>query len=290
MNSKILDGKQLSINLLNEIKSKVDLLNAKGKRPPALAVILVGDDPASRIYVRNKKNACNKVGINSIEFILSEETTQKELVALINKLNIDKNIDGILIQLPLPKHISSKIVIDTINPLKDVDGFHRYNMGSLALREANISPCTPHGIMYILDSIKLEYHGKHIVVIGDSNIVGRPMALELLNRGSTVTICNSKTKDLSQFTKNADVIIIAVGKPKFLKKEWVKSNSIIIDVGINRLPDNSICGDVDFENLIDIAQSITPVPGGVGPMTIAMLMQNTLICYNNHQIFIETIL
>ncbi|MCE2705834.1 MAG: bifunctional methylenetetrahydrofolate dehydrogenase/methenyltetrahydrofolate cyclohydrolase FolD [Proteobacteria bacterium] len=287
MNSKILDGKKLSINLLDEIKSKIDILNIEGKRLPALAVVLVGNNPASEIYVRNKKTACSKVGIKSVEYLMSDQASQIELLDLINKLNIDPTIDGILVQLPLPAHISSKIVIDAINPHKDVDGFHRYNMGSLALRDPNICPCTPHGIIYILDSINFKYHGKHIVIIGDSNIVGRPMALELLNRGSTLTICNSKTINLPQFTKIADVIIVAVGKPKFLQKALVGPQSIVIDVGINRLADNSICGDADFENMLDIVQYITPVPGGVGPMTIAMLMNNTLTCYNNHSTFIE---
>ena len=281
MNSKILDGKALANQILTKVQFVIDELRAQNKRQPALAVVIVGNNPASQIYVRNKQNACKKVGIFSIEYAMPDDATQEGLLNLIHQLNEEPRIDGILVQLPLPKHLNSKDVMDAISPSKDVDGFHRYNMGSLALQDPNICPCTPHGIIYLLDSAGFDYKGKHAVVIGASNIVGRPMALELLNKGATVTICNSKTRDIAQFTKTADVIIVAVGKPKFLQKDWIKDNSIIIDVGINRLPDNSICGDADFDNLLEKVQYITPVPGGVGPMTIAMLIQNTLTCYEH---------
>lgn len=277
--TKILEGKLLSQEILDSVKQQIELLKQAKARIPALAVILVGNDSASNIYVRNKKNACDKVGIKSIVYRLSSNTTQDVLLKLIHKLNADSEIDGILVQLPLPKHLDSKIITNSIRYDKDVDGLHPYNMGTLAINHSLIRPCTPHGIMCMLDSINFSYQGSNAVVIGSSNIVGRPMALELLNRGATVTICNSKTKDISLFSKIADLIIIAVGKPKFLKKEQVKKGVIIVDVGINRLPDNSICGDADFNELLDIVQYITPVPGGVGPMTIAMLMANTISCY-----------
>ncbi|MFN8770234.1 MAG: bifunctional methylenetetrahydrofolate dehydrogenase/methenyltetrahydrofolate cyclohydrolase FolD [Neisseriaceae bacterium] len=280
MSSKIIDGKAVSRQILDKVKSDIELLRSAHKRIPALAVILVGNNPASQIYVRNKKKACHDVGIESIEYNLPENTTEKELLELINQLNNSSTVDGILVQLPLPSHLNSKLVIDSINPNKDVDGFHRYNMGSLALNDASICPCTPHGIINLLDSINFTYVGKYAVIIGASNIVGRPMALELLNRGATVSICNSKTPNIKQFTNTADLIVVAIGKPKYLKKEFVKDGVVIIDVGINRLSDNTICGDVDFDELVEVAKYITPVPGGVGPMTIAMLIKNTIACYN----------
>ena len=274
MHDKLIDGKKLSEQILLDIKTEVMQL----QRKPTLAVVLIGEDQASQIYIRNKKNACAKVGINSKEFLLPITTTETQLITLIKTLNQDPNIDGILVQLPLPKHLTSSLVIDTILPSKDVDGFHRYNMGSLALNNQTICPCTPHGVIYMLDSIKFTYPGKHIVIIGTSNIVGRPMALELLNKGATITVCNSKTPHLQKTTLIADVLIVAIGKAKLIKREWVKDNSIIIDVGIN-YQDNKICGDVDFEEVIDKVAYITPVPGGVGPMTIAMLIKNTMQCY-----------
>ena len=275
-NDKIINGKKISENILSEIKNEIDKITS---RKPSLAVVLVGEDPASQVYVRNKKAACAKVGILSVEHVLKKETSQDELLQLVQHLNEDKNIDGILVQLPLPNHIDSKIVIDTILPNKDVDGFHRYNMGSLALNDPKSCPCTPNGVMYMLDTVVPSYHGKHAVIIGSSNIVGRPMALELLNRGATVTVCNSKTKDLSSITSLADILIVAVGRPKIVKSNWIKQDSIIIDVGINRLADGTLCGDVDFDEVIDKVRYITPVPGGVGPMTIATLIKNTLCCY-----------
>ena len=277
--NKILCGKTLSEAILSEIESKVKRITT---RKPCLAVVLVGNNPASTVYVRNKQAACKKVGIISIEHLLPETTTQGELLSLVEQLNYDAAIDGILVQLPLPKHLSSKIIIDSILPDKDVDGFHRYNMGSLALNDPQICPCTPHGVMYMLDSINLEYHGKNVVIIGSSNIVGRPMALELLNRGATVTVCNSKTQNLASICAGADILVAAVGRPNMVKREWVKNGCIIIDVGINRLENGKLCGDVDFNDVLDRVSYITPVPGGVGPMTIAMLLKNAIRCYDLH--------
>ena len=226
-----------------------------------------------------KKNACEKVALKSLEYILPAETSQTELVKLIQQLNADDSVDGILVQLPLPAHLDSKLIIDSILPNKDVDGFHRYNMGSLALKDPNICPCTPHGVMYMLDSINLEYHGKHAVILGTSNIVGRPMALELINRGATVTMCNSKTRNVVELIGAADIVIAAIGRPNFVQGAWLKPGCIAIDVGINRLETGKLCGDIEFAGAFERAQYITPVPGGVGPMTIAMLLKNTLHCY-----------
>lgn len=276
MKNKIIDGRALSGNILQTIANQVYALE---RRVPSLAVVLVGDDEASKVYIKNKKLTCKKVGIKSVEYLLSAKTTEEELLTLVKKLNLDNSIDGILVQLPLPKHLNSKIIIDSILPNKDVDGFHRYNMGSLALNSPNISPCTPHGIMYMLDNLNLDYHGKNVVVLGSSNIVGRPMALELLNRGATVTVCNSKTKNVADIAKTADILISAVGRAGFVTKDFIKHGAIVIDVGINRGGDGKLCGDVDFNDVMDIVSMITPVPGGVGPMTIAMLIANTMKCY-----------
>jgi methylenetetrahydrofolate dehydrogenase (NADP+)/methenyltetrahydrofolate cyclohydrolase len=277
MTYQILNGKKLSDQILNKIGTRIKQMD--NQRKPCLAVVLVGDDQASEVYVKNKKNACARVGIKSLEYKLAASIGQIELLDLIHKLNLDNMVDGILVQLPLPKHLDSKLIIDNIVPNKDVDGFHRYNMGSLALQDPHICPCTPHGVMYMLDSININYHGLHAVIIGTSNIVGRPMALELINRGATVTICNSKTKNLTAITKTADILVTAIGKPKLVKANWINPGSIVIDVGINRIDDGTLCGDVDFEHVAPITSYITPVPGGVGPMTIAMLMNNTMRCY-----------
>lgn len=274
MQDKILSGQKMSLSLLDKVSAEVKQM----AKAPSLAVILVGNNPASQVYVNNKKNACKKTGINSIGHELPETTTETQLLNLIHHLNQDNNIDGILVQLPLPKHLDSKLIIDNIAPHKDVDGFHRYNLGSLALNDPQICPCTPHGVMYMLDQIKISYYGLKAVIIGMSNIVGRPMALELINRGATVTLCNSKTKNLSMLCAQADLLIAAVGQPKMVKAGWIKSGAVVIDVGINRLDNGKLCGDVDFDEVLPIASYITPVPGGVGPMTIAMLMQNTLQC------------
>ena len=279
MNEKILCGKTLSQQILDTVSDEVENLRVNNQRQPALAVVLVGSDPASQVYVRNKKNACEKVAVKSLEYILPAETNQAELVKLIQQLNADESVDGILVQLPLPAHLDSKLIIDRILPNKDVDGFHRYNMGSLALKDPNICPCTPHGVMYMLDSINLEYHGKHAVILGTSNIVGRPMALELINRGATVTMCNSKTRNVVELIGAADIVIAAIGRPNFVQGAWLKPGCIAIDVGINRLDTGKLCGDIEFTSAFERAQYITPVPGGVGPMTIAMLLKNTLHCY-----------
>ncbi len=281
--TSVIDGKLIAQKTLDQIKKQIDKIKYYNQKIPTLSVVLVGNNPASLVYVENKKRACISVGMKSIEILLPEDTTTTLLQNTIIKLNTNADVDGILVQLPLPKHIDSKIIIDTISPKKDVDGFHKYNIGALALNSPTICPCTPHGIITLLDSINFNYPGKSAVVIGSSNIVGRPMMLELLNRGCTVTVCNSKTANITSFTKNADLVIVAIGKPKFLNKQHISSNTIIIDVGINRLPNGKICGDVDFEDMIDIVKYITPVPGGVGPMTIATLISNTLICYNHNQ-------
>lgn len=275
MQDKILSGKDYAQAILEEIGCKVKSC----ERAPCLAVIQVGADKASTVYVNNKKNACQKVGIVSIAHELPESATEIELLDLIECLNEDRQVDGILVQLPLPEHLNSKLIIDNILPHKDVDGFHRYNMGSLALNDPQICPCTPHGVMYLLDKLNITYTGLKAVVIGMSNIVGRPMALELINRGVTVTLCNSKTRNLSKITALADLVVVAVGRPKLVTQEWIKPGAIVIDVGINRLDNGQLCGDVDFAEVLPIASYITPVPGGVGPMTVAMLMHNTLYCY-----------
>ncbi len=275
MQNKILNGREFSNAILDNLALEV----AKCNRPPCLAVVLVGANPASCVYVNNKKKACEKIGFASKSFELPETTTQDELLQIVHNLNQDENVDGILVQMPLPKHLDSKLIIDNIAPYKDVDGFHRYNMGSLTLNDPQICPCTPHGVMYMLDTLNLTYHGLDAAVIGMSNIVGRPMALELINRGATVTICNSKTKDLPKICASADLLIVGVGRPKMVKANWVKPGAIVIDVGMNRLDNGKLCGDVDFDEVLPIAGHITPVPGGVGLMTIAMLMQNTMHCY-----------
>lgn len=277
--NKIIRGSEVATQLLAKISERIAELGLQQQRQPALAVILVGDDPASQVYVRNKKNACHKVGIRSLEYALAATTSQAELIELIQRLNADATVDAILVQLPLPAHLESTLVIDTILPHKDVDGFHRYNMGSLALRAPTICPCTPHGIMYLLDELHTVYPGKHAVILGTSNIVGRPMALELINRGATVTMCNSKTRDLPGLISQADILIAAIGKPSFVQGQWLKPGAIAIDVGINRLANGSLCGDIDFATALPRVAYITPVPGGVGPMTIAMLLNNTLSCY-----------
>ena len=279
LQGKLINGKELAEQILAKLRQQIVELDAKQLRQPCLAVILQGEDPASQVYVRNKKNACQQVGIKSLEYLLAADSTQEKLLSLIQQLNLDSTVDGILVQLPLPQHLDSKIVIDSILPNKDVDGFHRYNMGSLALAQPNICPCTPQGIMYLLDSLAIDYHGKDAVVLGSSNIVGRPMALELINRGATVTLCNSKTKNINEIISRADILVTAIGKPKFVQGAWLKKDCIAIDVGINRLASGKLCGDIDFDSALATAAYITPVPGGVGPMTIAMLLKNTLHCY-----------
>lgn len=277
MTAQIINGKAIAENLLNSIKNRIDARLQIGKRAPGLAVILIGGDPASSIYVRNKRMACEKVGIRSVAYDLPENTTEAELLALIQTLNQDAAIDGILVQAPLPSHISDEHVIEAISPGKDVDGFHPYNIGRLAVREPTLRSCTPFGVIKMLQASNIDLMGMDAVVVGVSNHVGRPMGLELLLAGCTVTSCHRHTKNLSQVIANADLVVAAAGKPGLIKGEWIKPGAIVIDIGINRLADGTICGDVDFAAARERAGWITPVPGGVGPMTVATLMENTLL-------------
>jgi|TARA_B110000093_G_scaffold120782_1_gene129418 methylenetetrahydrofolate dehydrogenase (NADP+)/methenyltetrahydrofolate cyclohydrolase len=274
----IIDGKQIAKDLRIKIANEVKTL----KRPPGLAVILVGEDPASAVYVRNKERACKEAGFFSDKIIKSENTTEEQLLEEVERLNNNPHIDGILVQLPLPSHINSNKVIEHISPLKDVDGFHSENIGKLMQNKSHLRPCTPKGVMTILSSIDCKVIGMNCVVVGASNIVGRPMAMELLNARGTVTICNSKTKDLAGVVSRADIVVVGVGIPEMVKGDWVKDGAIVIDVGINRLEDGRLVGDVDFDAIKEKAGAITPVPGGVGPMTIATLLENTLIAYKQN--------
>lgn len=275
MPAQLLDGNQLSKKLRAEITARSAILTAKGVRP-GLAVIVVGDDPASQVYVRNKVKACEDVGFHSVLERYPAELDEAQLLARIATLNADPSIHGILVQLPLPKHISAERVLESIASDKDVDGFHIANAGALMVGAPLFKPCTPYGCMKMLESIEYPLRGARAVVIGASNIVGKPMAMLLLQAGATVTICNSKTKDLAAHTKEADVLVVATGKPKMITGNMIKPGSVVIDVGINRLPDGKLCGDVDFDTAKYVAGWITPVPGGVGPMTITMLLMNTL--------------
>lgn len=276
MPAQILDGKAIAADLRNDIRARIDARRARGQRVPGLAVVLVGADPASQIYVRNKRRACEETGIESFGFDLPADTPETELLALIDRLNADPAVDGILVQLPLPEHIDPQRVIARIDPRKDVDGFHPANMGALALRLPGLRPCTPHGVMTLLARTGIELAGLDAVIVGQSNIVGRPMALELLNARCTVTICHSRTRDLQAKIGAADVLVVGVGRPEMVAGAWVKPGAVVIDVGINRLPDGRLVGDVEFATAAEHAAWITPVPGGVGPMTIATLIQNTL--------------
>jgi methylenetetrahydrofolate dehydrogenase (NADP+)/methenyltetrahydrofolate cyclohydrolase len=276
MPAKIIDGKAIADNLLQTIRNRVEERAAAGKRRPGLAVVLVGDDPASSIYVRNKRRACETTGFHSVSYDLPAATTQEELLALIDKLNEAPDIDGILVQMPVPAHIDPEAIVERIHPDKDVDGFHPYNIGRLALRIPVLQPCTPRGVMTLLESTGESLRGKNAVVVGASNTVGRPMVLELLLAGATVTVTHSATRDLESFVRNAEILVVAVGRPELVKGEWIKDGAIVIDVGINRLESGKICGDVEFEAAKERASWITPVPGGVGPMTVATLLENTL--------------
>lgn len=282
MTAQLINGKAIAESLLADLNRQVEVRMTAGKRAPSLAVILVGDDPASTIYVRNKRRGCETAGIQSISYDLPAATSQEELLTLIDKLNQDPAIDGILVQAPLPAHIDDETVIERIHPDKDVDGFHPYNIGRLAVRMPALRSCTPYGVMTLLRSTGAELKGKHAVVVGASNHVGRPMALELLLAGCTVTVTHRFTKDLAALVRQADIVVVAVGKPGLVKGEWIQEGAIVIDVGINRLPDGKICGDVTFEEAAKRAAWITPVPGGVGPMTVATLLQNTLQAANIH--------
>lgn len=270
---QIIDGKKISQEIKDELKEKVAAMAKEGKKV-ALAVIQVGNDPASSVYVRNKKKACEYIGIESLSYELPEETTEEELVALIEKLNADTKVNGILVQLPLPKHINEEKIIQTISPDKDVDGFHMQNVGALCTGGKGYVSCTPLGIITLLKRSGIEIAGKRCVVMGRSNIVGKPMAMLLLRENGTVTICHSKTQDMKEITKQADILVVAIGKPKFVDETYVKEGAVVIDVGIHRNADNKLCGDVDFDKVAPHTSAITPVPGGVGPMTIAMLMNN----------------
>jgi methylenetetrahydrofolate dehydrogenase (NADP+)/methenyltetrahydrofolate cyclohydrolase len=276
MSARILDGKKIAQELRAEIKQRVDRRLASGKRPPGLAVLKVGNEAASEVYVRNKREACAEAGFISFDYDLPLDTSQEKLLSHIDQLNTDPNVDGILVQLPLPKHIDQTIVIERISPTKDVDGFHPYNIGRLAQRIPRLRPCTPYGVMRLLQTIGEALPGKEAVVVGASNIVGRPMSLELLLAGCTVTTCHRYTQNLPGHVARADVLVVAVGKPGMVKGGWIKPGAIVIDVGINRLPDGKLVGDVEFETAKQRAGWITPVPGGVGPMTVATLLLNTL--------------
>ena len=282
MPAQLIDGKSIAEDVRNQVKSDVEKRINNGQRAPGLAVILVGLDPASQVYVRKKREACAEAGIISKSYDLDENTDEQELLNLIEQLNDDDAIDGILVQLPLPEHIDSTLILEAIHPDKDVDGFHPYNIGRLAQRMPELRPCTPHGVIHMLETIGEPFKGRHAVVVGASNIVGRPMNLELLLAGATVTVTHRFTRDLASFVSDADILIVAVGKPGIVKGEWVKPGATVIDVGINRLPDGKLTGDVDFDAAAERAAWITPVPGGVGPMTVAMLLRNTLQSANKH--------
>ncbi|MBE6548126.1 MAG: bifunctional methylenetetrahydrofolate dehydrogenase/methenyltetrahydrofolate cyclohydrolase FolD [Ruminococcaceae bacterium] len=274
--AKIIDGKAISAQIRAEISEETAKFKSKRGYAPGLAVIIVGQDPASQVYVRNKKRACEEVGFYSESYELDEATTQNELLALIDRLNADENIHGILVQLPLPKHLDETSVLLRIKPEKDVDAFHPYNVGKIMIGDYNFLPCTPAGVMALIKRSGIEVAGKDCVVIGRSNIVGKPMAMLLLHANGTVTICHSRTKNLKEICAKADILVAGVGRANFVGADMVKEGAVVIDVGINRLPDGKLCGDVNFSEVEPKASYITPVPGGVGPMTITMLMQNTL--------------
>ena len=276
MTAQIIDGKTIAAELKQKIKAATQMRLATGKRRPGLAVVLIGDNPASQVYVGSKRRSCEEVGFKSESFDLPETTSEKELLDLITQLNQDDEIDGILVQLPLPPHINSDAVIEHIAPNKDVDGFHPYNIGRLAQRNPQLRPCTPKGVITMMQAVGIDLRGKEAVVVGASNIVGRPMGLELLLAGCTTTVCHRMTKDLESHVRRAEVLVVAVGKPGFIPGDWVREGAVVIDVGINRLENGKLTGDVEFDKASEKAAWITPVPGGVGPMTVATLLENTL--------------
>lgn len=282
MTAQIISGTQLASQIKSNVAQQISQYVAQGKRAPGLAVILVGADPASQVYVGSKRKSCAEIGIASKSYDLPETTTEQALLELIEELNQDAEVNGILVQLPLPKHIDSTKVIEQISPEKDVDGFHPYNVGRLCQRIPTLRACTPYGVMKLLETTGISFYGKHAVIVGASNIVGRPMALELLLAGCTVTVTHRFTEDLASHIRQADILVVAVGKPKFIKGEWIKEGAVVVDVGINRL-EGKLVGDVEFDVAAQRASYITPVPGGVGPMTVAMLMQNTLSAYEKQQ-------
>lgn len=284
---KIIDGKMISAQIKEELKTEVQKMKEEGKNT-VLAVIQVGNDPASTVYVGNKKKACAYIGIESRAFELPEETTEEELLALVGQLNQEKEVDGILVQLPLPKHINEERIINAIHPDKDVDGFHPESVGRLSIGQNGFLSCTPAGIIQLLKRSGIAIEGKECVVLGRSNIVGKPMALLLLRENGTVTVCHSKTSNLKEITKRADILVVAIGKPKFITKEYVKEGAVVIDVGIHRMENGKLCGDVDFDSVSPLTSFITPVPGGVGPMTIAMLMNNCVQARKNRDLVEKT--
>ena len=283
MTARLIDGKAIALALRNDIKAAVTTLREQGRRAPGLAVVLVGADAASQIYVRHKHQACEAAGMHSVVHMLPADSSEADVMQVVHQLNNDPAIDGILVQLPVPKQIRGKAVIDAIAVEKDVDGFNPENFGLLAQRTPRLRPCTPYGVIKMLEHEKIDVTGLDAVVIGQSNIVGRPMALELLMKGATVTICHSQTKDLPGHVKRADLVVAGIGKPEYVRGEWIKPGAIVIDVGLNRLETGKIVGDVEFAAAAAKASWITPVPGGVGPMTIAMLMQNTLEAYQHRE-------
>lgn len=276
MTAQIIDGKAIAASIRSDVKQAIDERKAQGHRAPGLTVILVGENPASQVYVANKKKACEEVGIISTVLTLDADIEQHELLEQVDRFNADSDVDGILVQLPLPDHINEDTVTERIRPDKDVDGFHPYNIGRLAQKRPELRPCTPYGVMKMLEHTGIATRGARAVIVGASNIVGRPMALELLLGDATITVCNSKTRDLPGVVGQGDIVVVGVGRPDFVKGEWIKPGAVVIDVGINRADDGKLVGDVEFEAAAERASWITPVPGGVGPMTVAMLMQNTL--------------
>jgi methylenetetrahydrofolate dehydrogenase (NADP+)/methenyltetrahydrofolate cyclohydrolase len=274
--ARLIDGKLIAATVLQQVRQSIADLLALGARRPGLAVVLVGSDPASQIYVRNKRRACDEAGLLSVAHDLPASTSEAQLLALVNQLNADPTIDGILVQLPLPPHIHPRSVLDAIVPSKDVDGFHPYNIGRLLQREPLLRPCTPYGVIKMLEHIGVSPQGLNAVVVGASNIVGRPMALELLLAGATTTVCHTRTRDLAEHVARAELLVAAVGRPQMVLGEWIRPGAVVIDVGMNRLPNGKLVGDVEFAAAAQRASWITPVPGGVGPMTIAMLLSNTL--------------
>lgn len=282
MTAQLIDGKAIAANVREQVSRQVQARRQEGKRAPGLAVVLVGEDPASEVYVRNKHRACDKAGVHSVQHKLPAGTTQADLEALIDSLNADRSIDGILVQLPLPDHLDARPILERIRPDKDVDGFHPYNLGRLAQRLPVLRPCTPKGIMTLLQESGIHARGLDAVIVGASNIVGRPMALELMLAGSTTTVCHRFTRDLESHVRRADLLVVAVGRPGLVKGEWVKEGAVVIDVGINRQDDGKLAGDVEFAPAAARASYITPVPGGVGPMTVASLLENTLFAAELH--------
>jgi len=276
MPASVIDGKAIALEIQGEVAEQIKSRVAAGLRPPGLATVLVGDDGASRIYVRNKRRACDAAGIRSFDHDLPGNTPQQALLELIDELNTNDDVDGILVQLPLPEHIEETLVIERITPTKDVDGFHPYTVGRLSQRIPVLRPCTPHGIMVLLERSGVDLVGQHVVVVGASNHVGRPLALEMLLAGATTTVCHRFTRDLQKYVRAADVLCVAVGKPGLIQGEWIKQGAVVIDVGITRIDDGHLVGDVDFATARERARLITPVPGGVGPMTVASLLSNTL--------------